>query len=138
MILSPVNSIGGPSDLSKSARNAQTSTTAVNDTLVPTESGSTFSHHKASRGDETSFTASATIAATSSSPKTPVRDQESGRMSSGIRPPSSGLELVDRLQDLEEDGDARWHLIQVSALKRVAISPSLTLLSSTCIHNISL
>ncbi|KAJ9106122.1 hypothetical protein QFC21_001264 [Naganishia friedmannii] len=119
-IPSRMNSVGGPSDLSKSARNAHTSTAAVADTPVPADSGSAFSSHKVSRGAKSSFACSSTIAAPSSIGKALVGNEESGRMLSGVKPPSSGLELVDRLQDLAEEGESRWQLLQSITPQKMA------------------
>ncbi|KAJ9124086.1 hypothetical protein QFC22_000881 [Naganishia vaughanmartiniae] len=110
----PVKSVSSQPDQSPKSQGVQASSTS------PAASGSTFSSHKTKRDAKSSFTASPTIAAASSSIKAPVENQESGRASSGVKPPSSGLELVDRLQDLAEQGDARWQLLQSVTPQKMA------------------
>ncbi|KAJ9098801.1 hypothetical protein QFC19_006278 [Naganishia cerealis] len=108
------NSDNDESSSSKGSHNAKAFDTAAQN--APAEAVSAFSSHKASRGAKSSFVDNQPIATISSPLQSTVKAELTGSTSSGVKPPSSGLELVDRLQDLAEDGYSRWQLLQAGVL----------------------
>lgn len=78
-------------------------------------SPSAFASSKATRSAKSSYT---NDAATPAPPRPTTIPSDTGSFTLPVvRPPSSGLELVDRLEGLAGDDDQRWRLLEVRSFR---------------------